>query len=189
MNMNMSGNMNENGRQTRPPRLTAGTLGGAAAGAKTRLGDGHQPPPQQPHCAIAIPVGLHFPDGACACGTATSIGPHGMFVETHQRPKREGCVDVRLMARCTEGERGIRLPSLILYRTAEGVGLLFRRLDAQAQDALRRLLRASSPIRPPIRPNAVADATLRQVSRSHHSADHVPNPAQTEADAVQPRHY
>jgi hypothetical protein len=106
---------------------------GAGTAAATYAGDA-------PH-AIGIPVGLHFGDGACASGVATSISGHGMFVATAMEPTRAGCVDVRLIPRCGcgGGAHSIRLPSLIMYRNESGIGLLFRHLDPRARDTVRCL--------------------------------------------------
>ena len=91
---------------------------------------------------IGIPVGLHFGDGACTTGMATSITSRGMFVATATEPTRAGCVDVRLIPRCGcgGGARSIRLPSLIMYRTDAGIGVLFRQLDPRAEAIVRCLI-------------------------------------------------
>jgi hypothetical protein len=90
--------------------------------------------------ATGIPVRLHFPDGACTEGMATAIGPRGLFVETSREPDGGGCVDVRFTALCDAGPRSIRLPSVMLYRTRDGMALMFRQLDSQAQEAVHRLV-------------------------------------------------
>lgn len=98
---------------------------------------------------IAFPVGLHFGDGACAQGTAVDIGSGGMYVRTAMRPRRNGCVDVRMTVPCSFGDCSIRLPSIIVHGGGDGVGLMFRELDEQAEEAVRQLIRGEARRRPP----------------------------------------
>ncbi|MCF7989586.1 MAG: PilZ domain-containing protein [Thiohalocapsa sp.] len=99
--------------------------------------------------SIALPVGLHFGDGAYAWGTAVDIGGGGMYIRTAMRPQRNGCVDIRMTVPCSFGECSIRLPSMIVHRNQDGVGLMFRDLDEQAEEAVRQLLRGEARRRPP----------------------------------------
>jgi hypothetical protein len=116
--------------------LRPDTAARSAIGASTLLGTKRAPR------SIGIPVGLHFGDGACASGVATSITGNGMFVATAMEPTRSGCVDVRLIPRCGcgGGAHSIRLPSLIMYRNGDGIGLLFRHLDPRAEEMVRCLI-------------------------------------------------
>jgi len=123
--------------QARPIDKRLPQAGGADAGHWAA-----PPPPRSRSLGAGIPVRLHFNDGACASGTAKTIGARGMFVETGTQPAREGCVDVRLHTRygAESGQCSIRLPSMIMYRNRTGIGLLFRRLDVQARRAIEQLL-------------------------------------------------
>jgi len=98
---------------------------------------------------IAIPVGLHFNDGACGSGLALNLSEGGLFIRTSMRPWRNGCVDVRMSVHCDDGDCSIRLPALVVHRTSNGIGVMFRELDEQAAAIVMQLLnqRPSSPRR------------------------------------------
>ncbi|WP_281291055.1 PilZ domain-containing protein [Thiohalocapsa marina] len=91
---------------------------------------------------IEIPVSLHFTDGAFGPGIAWNICQGGLFVHTSMRAPCNGCLDVRLTVTSAHGPCSVRLPALVVHRNKDGIGLMFRGLDEQAENAVSQLLLA-----------------------------------------------
>ncbi|MCU0836086.1 MAG: PilZ domain-containing protein [Chromatiaceae bacterium] len=91
---------------------------------------------------VRIPVRLRLPDGIQCAGLALNVGWGGIYVRTSAPLPSTGCLDVHMTLRTVEREHRVRMPGLIVHRSADGVGLMFRRLDGEATEALSWLLSA-----------------------------------------------
>lgn len=91
--------------------------------------------------SIDIPVRLRFGDGVCGVGRAFNISSGGMFIRTSARPRRNRCIDVRLLLSTPTGERPFLIPAMVVHAGNGGLGLMFRDLDARAVEALSMMMR------------------------------------------------
>jgi len=113
---------------------------------------------------IRIPVRLRLPNGIQSAGLALDIGWGGMLVRTSAPLPSNGCLDVHMTLRTAEREHRVRLPGLIVHRSEEGVGLMFRRLNGEAAEVLSWLLSAEEAVMPQPAPlRARADAARPQL--------------------------
>lgn len=94
---------------------------------------------------IRIPVRLRLPDGIQCAGLALNVSWGGIYVRTSAPLPSTGCLDVHITLRTAEREHRVRMPGLIVHRSEDGVGLMFRRLDGEATEALSWLLSAEAP--------------------------------------------
>jgi hypothetical protein len=114
---------------------------------------------------LDLPVLLRFRDGSTGAGIAVNLGPGGVFVRTKADPGHNCCVEVRLSADdcpndwpddwqdawpdAWQDEGPILLPSLVVHRTEDGIGLMFRALDLRAEAVVARLLDREAPTHRP----------------------------------------
>jgi len=92
---------------------------------------------------ISLPVRVHFRDGGYISGVAVNISCGGLFIQTSFSGWREGCADVRLKLPTADGDRSVRLPGFIVHCCADGMGLMFRELDAEAEAIVARLVQTA----------------------------------------------
>lgn len=88
---------------------------------------------------IHIPVRLHFRDGAFGQGIAVNINRGGVFVRCAPQTRLTGCVDLRMRVPTGSSERIVLIPALVVHRGNDGIGLMFRRLDRDAERVVERL--------------------------------------------------
>lgn len=91
---------------------------------------------------IAIPARLHFRDGAFISGLAVNLSQGGIFIKTPMWAWRDGCVDVRMHVQGFRGDSILRIPSFIVHRDHGGMGLMFREIDAEAEELVEGLVQA-----------------------------------------------
>jgi hypothetical protein len=111
---------------------------------------------------IRIPVRLRLPDGIQCAGLALNVGWGGVYVRTSAPLPSNGCLDVHMTLRTAEREHRVRMPGLIVHRSEDGVGLMFRRLDGEATEALSWLLSAEEPDNRRRTPQVAARAVRRR---------------------------
>lgn len=81
-------------------------------------------------------VELVWRDGRRCGGLIHDIGPEGMYVLCGDAPADARCVEVVPAASVP-----VRIPGFVVHRHGNGLGLMFRDLDAAARDFVRRCLR------------------------------------------------
>jgi len=124
-----------------------------------------------PRFQIAIPVALNFKNGAYGHGVALDISAGGLFVKTAVRSWHGSCVDVRITVMQADQSYPVRLPSLVVHRNRNGIGVMFLELDEQADRFVAELLRANAALAPARTPDPRQNPEglfLTQDSRGDH---------------------
>lgn len=126
----------------RPRRVPLGEWserhgGSTSAGLDHRLGR---------RKALTIAARLGFQDGSRGWGVTENIGSGGLFVRTAATPRRNGCVEVRLILPLVQGHCFVCLPGLVVHRGGNGgsgLGIMFRDLDPRAERVIADFLAAA----------------------------------------------
>ena len=105
-----------------------------------------------PRVEVAIPVELHCCDGPLLSGMASNLSRGGIFVELPDWAWCRGCVEVCLRLSRAHGERELSVPAFAVHRNDEGVGLMFRQFEAEADDLLRRLMHGEVDLHDHVQP-------------------------------------
>ena len=90
--------------------------------------------------AVQIPLLLRFCHDQCAFGIARNLSRDGVFVETTARPEDNSCLDLIVPGLALADAAPARFPGLLVHRTDQGLGVLFRSLEGRTAAALERLL-------------------------------------------------
>jgi hypothetical protein len=90
--------------------------------------------------AVQIPLLLRFCHDQCAFGIARNLSRDGIFVETTASPEGNVCLDLMVPGLALADAAPARFPVLLVHRTDQGLGLLFRSLEGRTAAALERLL-------------------------------------------------
>ena len=91
---------------------------------------------------VALPVQLRFQDQPSQLGVTVNIGRGGMFVDslTGGNENGHGCVDIQLFFETPNGGQSLRLSAFVVHRRENGLGLMFRDLDASTWQPIGNLL-------------------------------------------------
>jgi hypothetical protein len=89
---------------------------------------------------VDIPVRLRFGDGVCGVGRILNLSWGGMFIRTSARPRRNRCIDVRLVLPAAKGDRVLLVPGMVVHAAGGGLGLMFRNLDVRTSEALAQYI-------------------------------------------------
>ncbi len=89
---------------------------------------------------VQFPVLLHVSRGLHSYGIARNLSCDGIFVETGVRLDLDCCLDLIVSDSAAAAAGPIVLPALVIHRTNQGLGLIFRALGDSASAAVQRLM-------------------------------------------------
>jgi hypothetical protein len=89
---------------------------------------------------MTLPVRLRFQDQTNHSGFTVNVGRGGMFVETRTPVPACGCVEVQIVLDLSAGCEDLLLSAFVVHRCENGLGLMFRDLDASNWQTIENLL-------------------------------------------------
>lgn len=89
---------------------------------------------------VCIPVRIRYKGEPGTPGVALNISRGGVFIATVVRPRRNVCGTVRMRLPAPNGGRVVEIPGLVVHRSANGIGMMFRELDQRTEELVCRLV-------------------------------------------------
>ncbi len=119
------------------PRPAAWSLGTIERRSSATASIDHR---QSRRVPVQFPVLLHVSRGLHSYGTACNLSREGIYVETGVRLELDCCLDLIVSDSAAMAAGPVVLPALVIHRTNQGLGLIFRALDDRASGFVQRLI-------------------------------------------------